>query len=89
MYRGLKKLEISGQCAGASTTGAPSTCQRSSTSSCGRARRTSLFAVTPEIKYYVIGREPEPVFAGLYLGSLGKKALVLSMEAPTWCLGLG
>ncbi|AFD00335.1 Protein involved in ribosomal biogenesis [Methanocella conradii HZ254] len=79
MYRGLKKLEL--------------TIMRRSLDYWGafdlskefdfivrQGERNDLFAVTPEARHYVIGREPEPVLAGLHMGTLGKKSLALSME---------
>jgi len=79
MYRGLKKLEITAMRRSLDYWGAFGLSQEFDFV-VRQGEKNGLFAVTPEVKYYVIGREPEPVFAGLYLGSLGKKALVLSME---------
>jgi 60S ribosome subunit biogenesis protein NIP7 len=45
-----------------------------------QGERNELFAVAPEVKHYVIGREPEPVLAGLHIGTLGRKSLALSLE---------
>jgi 60S ribosome subunit biogenesis protein NIP7 len=40
----------------------------------------AVYAVTPEVKYYAIGREPEPDLAGLHVGDVGKKQFNLTLE---------
>ncbi len=79
MYRGLKKLEITAMRRSLDYWGAFDL-SKEFDFIVRQGDKNDLFAVTPEIKYYVINREPEPVLAGLYMGALGKKALVLSME---------
>jgi 60S ribosome subunit biogenesis protein NIP7 len=79
MYRGLKKLELTAMRRSLDYWGAFELSEKLDVV-VRQGDRNDLFAVTPEVKYYVIGREPEPVLAGLFLGTLGKKALVLSME---------
>lgn len=79
MYRGLKKLELTAMRRSLDYWGAFGLAGE-----CDfvvrQGERNDLFAVTPEVRYYVVGREPEPVLAGLYMGSLGRKALALSLE---------
>lgn len=79
MYRGLKKIELTVMRRGLDYWGAFDL-SKEFEFIVRQGERNDLFAVTPEVKYYVIGREPEPVMAGLYIGSLGKKQLNLSME---------
>jgi 60S ribosome subunit biogenesis protein NIP7 len=79
MYRGLKKLEITAMRRSLDYWGAFDL-SREYDFIVRQGDKIDLFAVTPEVKYYVLGRDPEPVLAGLYMGTLGKKALVLSME---------
>lgn len=79
MYRGLKKLEITAMRRSLDYWGAFDL-SKEFDFIVRQGEKNDLFAVTPEVKYYVIGREPEPVLAGLFMGTLGKKALVLSME---------
>jgi len=79
MYRGLKKLELTIMRRGLDYWGAFDL-SKEFEFVIRQGEKDDLFAVTPEIKYYIIGREPEPVMAGLYIGSIGKKALNLSME---------
>ena len=42
--------------------------------------RTEIFATTPELKLFAIGRDPEPLAVGLYLGEAGKKQFAPSLE---------
>jgi 60S ribosome subunit biogenesis protein NIP7 len=79
MYRGLKKLELTAMRRSLDYRGAFDLTKELEFV-IRQGEKNDLFTVTPEVKYYVIGREPEPVLAGLFMGSLGKKALVLSME---------
>ncbi|HUL61957.1 MAG TPA: PUA domain-containing protein [Methanocella sp.] len=41
---------------------------------------TEVCVVTPEVRYFVIGREPVPDAAGLPIGQVGKKAFNLTLE---------
>lgn len=79
MYRGLKKIELTVMRRGFDYWGAFEETQKYEFI-VRQGERNDLFAVTPEVKYNVIGREPEPDMAGLYIGSLSKKALNLSIE---------
>ncbi|HTX43324.1 MAG TPA: NIP7 N-terminal domain-related protein [Methanocella sp.] len=79
MYRGLKKLELTAMRRSLDYWGAFEI-TKALDFVIRQGGKNDLFAVTPEVKYYVIGREPEPVLAGLHMGAMGKKALVLSME---------
>jgi 60S ribosome subunit biogenesis protein NIP7 len=79
MYRGMKKLELTAMRRSLDYWGAFDL-SKEFDFIVRQGEKNDLFAVSPEVKYYVIGREPEPVLAGLYMGTLGKKALVLSME---------
>jgi 60S ribosome subunit biogenesis protein NIP7 len=79
MYRGLKKLEITAMRRTLDNWGAFDL-SKEFEFIIRQGDKNDLFAVTPEVKYYVLGRDPEPVMAGLFMGTLGKKALVLSME---------
>jgi 60S ribosome subunit biogenesis protein NIP7 len=45
-----------------------------------QAKPPSVYVVTPEIKYYVIDREPVPDLAGLHIGDVGKKQFNLTLE---------
>ncbi|OPY25927.1 MAG: hypothetical protein A4E28_02835 [Methanocella sp. PtaU1.Bin125] len=40
----------------------------------------AVYLVTPEVKYFAIGREPEPDMAGLHIGDVGKKQFSLTLE---------
>jgi 60S ribosome subunit biogenesis protein NIP7 len=77
MYRGLKKLELTVMRRSLDYWGAFELSKKFDFI-VRQGEKNDLFAVTPEVKYYVIGREP--VLAGLFMGTLGKKALALSME---------
>ncbi len=79
MYRGLKKLELTVMRRGLDYWGAFDLTKEFEFV-VRQGEKNDLFAVTPEVKYYVIGREPEPLMAGLYIGSFGKKTLNLGME---------
>jgi len=79
MYRGLKKLELTAMRRSLDYWGAFDLTKELDFL-VRQGEKNDLFAVSPEIKFYVMGREPEPVLAGLFLGTLGKKALILSME---------
>jgi 60S ribosome subunit biogenesis protein NIP7 len=79
MYRGLKKLELTVMRRGLDYWGAFDL-SKELEFVVRQGEKSDLFAVTPEVKYYIIGREPEPAMAGLYIGSIGKKALNLGME---------
>ena len=79
MYRGLKKIELTVMRRALDYWGAFDL-SKEFEFVVRQGEREDLFAVTPELKYYIIGREPEPAMAGLYIGSIGKKALNLSME---------
>jgi 60S ribosome subunit biogenesis protein NIP7 len=39
-----------------------------------------VYVVTPEVKYYAIGREPVPDMTGLHIGNVGKKQFNLTLE---------
>lgn len=79
MYRGLKKLELTVMRRGLDYWGAFDLTKEFEFV-VRQGEKNDLFAVTPEVKYYVIGREPEPLMAGLYIGSFGKKTLNIGME---------
>jgi|SRR5208337_4632349 len=79
MYRGLKKLELTVMRRGLDYWGAFDL-SKDFDFVIRQGEKNDLFAVTPEVKYYVIGRDPEPVLAGLYMGSVGKKSFNLSLE---------
>ena len=40
----------------------------------------AVYVVTPEVKYYAIGREPVPDLAGLHIGDVGRKQFNLTLE---------
>lgn len=79
MYRGLKKIELTVMRRGFDYWGAFDLTQQHEFI-VRQGERNDLFLVTPEVKYNVIGRDPEPEMAGLYMGSLGKKTFNLSIE---------
>jgi 60S ribosome subunit biogenesis protein NIP7 len=45
-----------------------------------QSEKNDVFACTPEVKYYAIGREKEPVLAGIFLGTFTRKQFNLSIE---------
>ncbi len=79
MYRGLKKLELTAMRRSLDYWGAFDLTKELEFI-VRQGEKNDLFVVTPQVKYYVIGRDPEPVLAGLFMGTLGKKTLTLSME---------
>jgi 60S ribosome subunit biogenesis protein NIP7 len=40
----------------------------------------AVYVATPEVKYFAIGREPEPDMAGLHIGNVGKKQFNITLE---------
>ncbi len=79
MYRGLKKQELTIMRRSLDYWGAFEL-SRELEFIVRQGERNELFAVAPEVKHYVIGREPEPVMAGLHIGTLGKKSLAITIE---------
>jgi 60S ribosome subunit biogenesis protein NIP7 len=79
MYRGLKKIELTVMRRGFDYWGAFDVTQDHEFI-IKQGERNDLYVVTPEVKYNVIGHEPEAEMAGLYLGNITKKALNLSIE---------
>lgn len=45
-----------------------------------QGEKIEVYAMTPEVKYFVIGRDPVPDMAGLLLGTVGKKQFFPSLE---------
>ena len=79
MYRGLKKIELTVMRRGFDYWGAFDLTQDHEFV-IRQGERNDLYIMTPEVKYNVIGHEPEAEMAGLLIGSIGKKALNLSIE---------
>ncbi|MCD1295762.1 ribosomal biogenesis protein [Methanocella sp. CWC-04] len=79
MYRGLKKIELTVLRRSLDYWGAFELSQELEFV-IRQGEKNDVFAVTPEAKYYLMGKEPEPVTAGLHIGEIGKKQLNLSLE---------
>ena len=45
-----------------------------------QGEKVEIFATTPEVKFFAIGREPEPMTAGLCIGEAGKKQFFPTLE---------
>ena len=45
-----------------------------------QAEPSEVYVLTPEVRYYVIGRDPSPDMAGLHIGDVGKKQFNLTLE---------
>lgn len=45
-----------------------------------QAEPPEVYAATPGVRYYVIGRDPAPDMAGLHIGDIGKKQFSLTLE---------
>ena len=45
-----------------------------------QAEPPEVYVVTPEVKYFAIGREPVPSLAGLLIGTVGRKQFNLTLE---------
>ena len=79
MYRGIKKNELTLIRRGFDYWGAFELTQGA-----GNDRHmgepTEVYVVTPEVKYYVIGREPVADMTGLHIGDVGRNSSTSSLE---------
>jgi 60S ribosome subunit biogenesis protein NIP7 len=79
MFRGLKKQELTLVRRGFDYWGAFDLIQGLNLL-VRQGEKAGLYAATPEVRYFAIGREPAPEAAGLYLGEVRKKQFVISLE---------
>ena len=45
-----------------------------------QAEPSQVYVVTPEVRLFAVGKEPEPGLAGLHIGDVGKKQFNLTLE---------
>lgn len=79
MYRGFKKVEITAFRRGLDYWGAFDL-TKGYDFLVKQGEKNEVYAVTPEIKYFVIGKDVQPDVAGLRFGELGKKQFKISLE---------
>lgn len=79
MYRGLKKVELTIVRRGLDYWGAFDLSKEMDLI-VKQGEKAEVYAVNPQVRYYVLGREPVPEIAGLRIGEVGKKQFRLSLE---------
>jgi 60S ribosome subunit biogenesis protein NIP7 len=79
MYRGLKKIELTILRRSLDYWGAFEL-SKDNEFLVRQGEKNDVFLVTPEIKYFLTGKEPEPSLAGLHIGVAGKKQFIISLE---------
>lgn len=82
MFRGLKKVELTVVRRGFDYWGAFDLLQELNLV-VKQGEKAELLAVSPEARYFIMGREPEPLTAGLRIGEIGKKQLKISLEGAS------
>ncbi len=81
MYRGLKKNELTLVRRGLDYWGAFDLSKDLNLiARQEQGEKVEIYAVTPEVKFFAIGREPEPLSAGLCIGEVGKKQFMPTLE---------
>lgn len=82
MFRGLKKVELTVVRRGFDYWGAFDLLQELNLV-VRQGDKTELLAISPEARYFVMGRDPEPLTAGLRIGEIGKKQLKIGLEGAS------
>ncbi|WP_424357198.1 PUA domain-containing protein [Methanocella sp. MCL-LM] len=79
MYRGLKKNELTLVRRGLDYWGAFDL-SKDLNLVAKQGDKVEIFVTTPEVKFFAIGRDPEPMTAGLCIGEVGKKQFLPTLE---------